>query len=502
MFNADFWPTPPHVADQMIEALDLDMRGKTILEPSAGAGNLVLALKAKGATEVIACEKDDRLRKILEHECRVIGSDFLAITSDQISHIHAIVMNPPFWGADRHIKHAWEIAPPGCVIIALCNSETLKNQYTRGREHLSTLVNSYGYSVELGDCFSKAERKTEVEVSMIWMKRPAATHEAEFAGFFMEEDPEQNFGEGIMQYDAIRDIVNRYVAAVKLYEHQIDMGVQMRTLTDLFPAYRDKQGKEENLHYLTCKKEKAEQYRADFKKGLQKRAWKFIFDKLDMDKYSTRSLKEDINKFVEHQVNIPFTMRNIYRMLEIVVGTTGSRMDKALEEVFDKVTMHSKDNRYNVEGWVTNSDYLLNKRFIMDYMCEKGWGGEMGFRYYHNGELIVDFCKALCYMTGQRYEDIRQLSYVVKGTPMEGKTDNDYHVKYENAPQWGKWFDWGFFRVRAYMKGTMHFEFKDEAVWEQFNAHIARIKGYPLPPSNKRRKSYQSNFYTDKQDAA
>ena len=103
----------------------------------------------------------------------------------------------------------------------------------------------------------------------------------------------------------------------------------------------------------------------DFKKDLQKAGWNFIFSQLNMEKYSTSALKEDINKFVEQQEQIPLTMRNIYRMLEIVVGTTGQRMDKAINQVFDKVTMHYHENRHNVEGWKTNSHYLLNRRFIM-----------------------------------------------------------------------------------------------------------------------------------------
>jgi len=39
MFNPDFYPTPPEVAATMLDCLDL--RGKTILEPSAGSGNLM-----------------------------------------------------------------------------------------------------------------------------------------------------------------------------------------------------------------------------------------------------------------------------------------------------------------------------------------------------------------------------------------------------------------------------------------------------------------------------
>jgi hypothetical protein len=45
----------------------------------------------------------------------------------------------------------------------------------------------------------------------------------------------------------------------------------------------------------------------------------------------------------------------------------------------------------------------------------------------------------------------------------------------------GEWYTWGFFRFRAYKKGTVHFEFLDEEVWAAVNARYARIKGQVLP---------------------
>ena len=40
-----------------------------------------------------------------------MNADFLTVKSEQISHIDFIVMNPPFSNADKHILHAYEIAP-------------------------------------------------------------------------------------------------------------------------------------------------------------------------------------------------------------------------------------------------------------------------------------------------------------------------------------------------------------------------------------------------------
>lgn len=476
--NAEFWPTPPDVIFRMIEGMDIT--GKIVFEPQAGTGHIVDVLKGAGAKEVIACEKDPNLRHVLKGKCRIIAEDFLTVTSEQVSHIDAIVMNPPFWNAERHILHAYEIAPPGTKIAALCNLNTIKNQYTYSRGTFGTLVKMYGRYEDWGQCFTHADKQTNVEVAYIYLEKPARDYAQEFEGFFTEEEPEGSGEEGMMEYNSIRDIVNRYVAAVKLYDQQILLGVQMRKLTETFPAYRNEKGEQEHLQYLTLQEHLAEQYRATFKKDLQKRGWTYVFDKLNMNKYSTRGLKEDINRFVEQQVNIPFTMKNIYQMLAIVVGTAGSRMDKALEEVFEKITDRCHDNRLMIEGWKTNSHYLVNQKFILDWISEPSYSGGFDMRYNGNAEVVEDFTKALCFMTGKKYEDIRELRQRVRGERYISETDR-WEKHAEGRPNWGEWFDWGFFECKAFKKGTMHFKFKSEEVWAEYNHHIARIKGFPLP---------------------
>ena len=71
MFNADFYPTPETVTLRMLEGHDLS--GKTILEPSAGKGNIVDVLKGAGAADVLTCETNADLRTILATKSRVIG---------------------------------------------------------------------------------------------------------------------------------------------------------------------------------------------------------------------------------------------------------------------------------------------------------------------------------------------------------------------------------------------------------------------------------------------
>jgi predicted RNA methylase len=501
IFNKDFFPTPESVLDHIL--FDIDLTDKVVLEPSAGIGDIVRYCSKHNTKQVLTCERVPEFITILKPISTFISDDFLKVKSEDVSHINYIIMNPPFSADERHILHAWQIAPEGCKIISLCNTETIKNdRYSSTRQELKEIINNYGYSEDLGDCFSTAERKTNINISCVKLTKPSSDYNTEFEGFFMEDEPETAQGNGLVKYDFVKDIVQRYIQAVKIYDKQIESAVELNSVLSGFYS---------STIAFSCKNGDKEIKRSEFKKDLQKSAWKFLFDKFNLKKYSTKSLKEDINKFIEEQQNFPFTMKNIYRMVEVIIGTTGQRMDKALLEVFDKITQHYDENKYHVEGWKTNSYYLLNKKFITPYCISPGWSGEISRSTYSSStfELIEDFVKALCYISGDNYSNLVSLDDFIsnkyflvddKGNFLNEKNyDFDVTIRnnkldyitnkikdypnsklFERNIEWGKCFDWTYFRVKAYKKGTLHIEFKDLDLWAKFNQRIAKIKGYPL----------------------
>jgi len=208
-------------------------------------------------------------------------------------------------------------------------------------------------------------------------------------------------------------------------------------------------------------------------------------------------------------------------MLHIIVATAGQRMDKAMLEAFDEVTKHHHENRHNVEGWQTNSHYLLNKRFILP-------------NYGDRSEKLEDLTKALCYLTGKNYDDFISLRDMTQYRYKLKDRNGNYVPKYQERKDlkivgheyqldelkraqearpgstiedsnietlWGKWFDWGFFRVKKFLKGTYHVEFKDDQVWGMFNQRIAKLKGYPIVEKKQQTKwqkqQYKKQFGKD-----
>lgn len=447
MFHKEFYPTPIDV----LQLMQIDCDNKIVLEPHAGKGDIIDFCFNNGAKDVLAIEINEDLQKIVKEKAKLIGSDFLECKPEQISHINLIVMNPPFSNADKHILHAYEIAPDGCEIIALCNYQTIENQYAYRK--LNSLISNYGISSNLGDVFSTAERTTGIDIGLIKLYKPISSNDFQFEGFFMDEEEEEQQGEGIMQYNEVRSLVNRYVDTMKSFDLMKDSIDRINRITSQIglSEVRLSIGYDKNI---TDKKE--------FGKEIQKQSWKHIFNKMNMEKYVTSGVMKDINKFVETQEKVPFTMKNIYKMLEIIVGTRQQTFNRALEEAVDNFTRHTHDNRYMVNGWKTNSGHMLNKKFICEGIVEVSYGGKLQVRYdSYNGRKINDLVKILCNITAKDYNSIGDI----------------YHLKDITS---NTWYEWAFFEVKFFKKGTMHIKFKDLKDWYLLNKAYGELKGFVL----------------------
>lgn len=476
IFNQDFYPTPVETIERMIGITDIN--GKIVLDPSCGSGNIIDYCKTMGAKRVLGCEINDKLRAISSSKCDMIGEDFLTLTSEQVSHVDVIIQNPPFSCQHRHIEHAWDIAPAGCTVISLCNS-AMFDRYNYSRSKINDLIKQYGSVEHVGDVFSSSsERKTDVMCSIIRLYKPGCDSD-EFYDYFTDEadDPEIN-ANGIIQYNEIRECVNRYVAAVNKFNSVMDAANEINSLicgiscSDFikFGAYHTNSSNHQTIS------------RDYFKRELQKQAWRWIFGKFHMDKYVTSGIMANINKFVEQQESVPFTMKNIYRMIQMIVGTHSDRMQNVLSDAFDIICSFSADNSTAGDSWKTNSNYMINRKFIIPYMTDYDtrWPSEtVGISWSNdNVKKIEDLIKALCFLTCTQY-DVNDEN---------GKNISNIRSFYSSKRcSYGEWYEWRFFRIKAFKKGTIHFEFIDEDVWYKFNQTVASHRGWNLPQKSRKR---------------
>jgi hypothetical protein len=404
-------------------------------------------------------EPEPKLRAILASiaGCQLIGNDWMTVAAHQVSHVDLVVMNPPFSADERHILHAWDVAPLGCEIVALCNWSTLDPYHRHRRCHeLMTLIEQYGDSEHLGPVFATAERQTDVTVGLVRLRKPGCRPGAdEFDGFFLGPDDVEAEGTGLIRYRRSRELVNRYVEACRIFEEQLAAGVRLQQAVG---------GIHKGELALQVTVEGCPATRNRYRKDLQKAFWRTELDEMLPQAMATSGLAADINRFVEQQEKVLFTERNIYRMLQIIAGTQQQRVDRAVEEVFDTLTKHTHENRWNVEGWKTNSQYLFGKKFIIPYLVELEWSGSgVGIKHGTTRNNVTDLLKAMCFLTGRRFEDVEKPSC------------GFYRIST------GQWHQWGFFDFKVYKKGTGHFRFRDLEDWAVLNQRIARIKGLTLP---------------------
>lgn len=460
MFDKEFYPTPIHVLDM----IGLDVRNKIILEPHGGKGDIIDYCQASGASKIYAYELNDDLRKIVSTKAHVLGSDFLESKAEEICMVNTIVMNPPFSSALQHIKHAWNIAPEGCEIYALCNFDSIEG-YENGRYGIKSILDKYGLYENLGSVFSNAERKTNCNIGLIKLFKPVVSSEFNFDGFLSTNKEEDYEGteHGLISYNEIQSYVNRYIGAIKLYDEFDSVKNRINDITkDLGMS-----NIQVNVGYNDSISNKI-----DFSIKLQKRSWKKVFNILKIDKFITSSVSDKIDKFVEQQSKYPFTVKNIWKMMEVIVGTSQQTLNEGLIKSVDNFTKHTHENRYNVEGWKTNLGYMLNNKFIVESMVGFHYKtGRLEVKYgSYRSRYLDDLQKVLCNLTGITYNE----------------EDSIYRFsqKLEGLER-GEWYEWSFFKIKAFNKGTMHLKFKDLKQWELLNRKYGEIKGFVIPENVK-----------------
>lgn len=471
IFNKDFYPTPLEV----IQLMGFDCTDKVVLEPSAGSGNIVDYLNENGAQRVLACEQSKDLAEITKSKCdSFLGYDFLDVKREDVSFIDLIVANPPFSNGVKHVLKMWEIAPDGCHIYTLINHDNLTTQNApRGTAELKNIITQYGGSISLGSCFDNSERKTGVNVGLITLFKPA-TEESGFEGFFMDDEHHVNTQEGLIKPDKVRDLVERYVDALKEYKEF--EAVQKRMNHILKPVGVEplactvyETGRDRALHY------------DGFVAALQRKMWAHVFKLMNLNKYLTSGVKEMIAKFSEQQQKVPFTMKNIYQMVEIIQGTSGELLNKALVEAVDHFTKYTHENRYQVSSWKTNKGHLLGKKFIAEGLQYSYTGGiSYGSRLEN---MFGDLLKVLCNITATNYDNVLDPINWITSDMETGKWYNVTTIetrKSNNRTDIVR-LEPIFFTFKFYKKGSIHVKFLDDNVWEMLNRKYAEIKGATLP---------------------
>lgn len=474
MFGKQLYPTPKPTIAKMIEGLDL--RDKRIIDPSAGRGDILDYVKANtgryfqgefyvGRTHLFAIEIDPDLRQVLVGKgYKVIDSDFLIYCGQR--YFDYFLMNPPFDNGATHLLHAWDISH-GALIRCLLNAETIRNPYTQERKRLLHLIKQYGSVEPLGQPFLNSDNPTPVEVVMVTLQ-DTGDKEA----FRLDFDPVTIGGDRL----DIDEESGSELASANIFENY-----EARHLAAL-AAFKDLLAARQRVAYyfdplLTCRSRTAASVIKDsldkpdpnaayeeFLNTSTELAWDHIFDKTKLSRFTTEGVRKEIEKMRAQQGNMAFTASNMEDLFYLLATNNEQIMINCVLEAFDLMTKYYDANKAYVEGWKTNSGYRVGK-FILPNMGSP-WGD--GLSWEHT-RYLDDIEKALCFLSGKRYDNIVHMRTV-----------------YDRKCHYGQWVTSEFFETKLFKKGTMHFKWRDENLCTDFNALVAQHRPGWIPEKTKR----------------
>ena len=473
--NVDFYPTPKEVIEKMVEPYVQNISRETyILEPSAGNGNIVDYLsnlrcyKWDYIKPNIHCiEKDLNMQSILRDKgYKLVGSDFL--THDNSQAYDLIIMNPPFSSGEHHLLKAWSVLDDG-DICCLLNAETIRNPYTKVRETLINIISTYGSVEYLGNCFSDAERRTDVDVALVRLHKEEteSKFKIDFDLKFNREDIE--FNEDDLNQTtsvAVNDKLGAYIRAYnKSKEAFLSFAKSYEVLKQYTETYAGQYFYFDSTIKEVMKENSIKGRYNEFDATMRSIAWRKIISIMGLDKFMTRKIASNFDDFIREQSNVSLTKENIFILLNMLATNSSDIMKQCCVDVFDELTKYYKENRMVVEGWKTNSSWKVNRKVVLPNVLREVNKWDRKYRSNYNS-LICDIDKVLCYLSGRDYSRLVG-NYLDLSTCIDNVSVGDSSKQSS-----------GFFEFRCYKKGTLHLYFKDEKLWDIFNQVACENKNW------------------------
>ena len=512
VFDPEFYPTPKEVIAKMAEPYADILPGATILEPSAGSGAIVDFLTEEGVRKpytnkqgetyqfkmkarkdrIYTCEHNPELQSLLIGKgYRLVAEDFLSFHPD--THFDLAIMNPPFRTGCKHLLHAWDILQSG-DIVCLLNAETVRNTCTGERKRLCALIEAYGSVEFLGPVFHDADNPTDVDVAMVRLHKEAKEDpfKIDLDEFTKEAMPD--FG-AMSNKDGVLVQANRMDAFIRSWDLAKAAAInylKARTMLKLYMSAflqteKDKRSTdivtELEKHLHSEPNEAIEKSYNFFVEEGKKEAWNMIFREINLGKYMTSSLRKKLFEFRDAQSSMALTKENIMKLFESIMLNLSDIMEHNLSDVYDLFTNFYEGNTNCEEGWKTNKRYKANRKIIVPYCVEAGFMPQKyGYSPYfsvsfHRSDKLEDIDKAMCWLAGKNFDSLDNMKHYGNDFRAESGPNHTIAAAITTIHVGDQeWHDSAFFRVKAFKKGTVHLEFKDEALWAKFNQIVNKEK--------------------------
>ena len=497
MFNKEFYPTPQHLIAELLSGCDID-RGITILEPSAGKGDIAKYVQERYNINVYynreypldmdCIEINTDLQNVLKGAgFRVVHNDFLTYHTGKKYDL--IIMNPPFSNGDAHLLKAIEMQERnGGKIRCILNAETIKNQCTYRRQILAQKLEELGADINyISNGFSQAERKTDVEIAIVKIDIPykAPEYSIVFDNLKKQEavrKAAEYKSEDLITNDFIKGIVQQYNFEIELGLKLIDECAYVNS--KLLRSFDEENTRsQENIMCLTFTGYNSRHYADsvtpnEFIKAVREKYWKALFKNPQFTGLMTSNLQTEFQNKINELVDYDFSEYNIYTIKLEMMNNMVSSVDDTILALFEEYSnkYHWFDecskNVHYYNGWKTNKAYKVGKKVIVPYdihiTSNYRYEGYQRINYKCIGgqvQKLIDTEKVFNYLDGG-LTDFKCIKDVLDEAATNGQTSK-IECKY--------------FYLTFYKKGTCHITFKDEKLLKKFNLFGSQRKGW-LPP--------------------
>jgi len=477
--DTEFYPTPDWLATKMAKLIQ--PQSKTILEPSAGSGNLVKAIKEfkryNNYTITIDCiEIEPVLQNSLRGMgCNVVGFDFMNFSSPTL--YDCIVMNPPFSVGVNHVLRAYNLIYSGQV-IALLNAESIRNPYSKERKLLISIIESNPTNTieYIENAFTDSERSTDVEVVLIHLVKVANYAEDFFdLSSLSESKPEYSAMDSSLQnqlaikQSRISELVNYYNLAVN--------SAREACIAKAKATYY------KSLMITSQYKSPAYEIQYDIKRelnseldSLRDSAWGGVWTVSEFSKLMTGAVRSEFEKKRTNISKLEFTEHNIRYFLQELLDNSIAIFNHTLLDIFDTFTKYYPDNRNHYEGWKSNTKTVVGeigwnkttdkpiftkRRVVLPNIVKLSYNNKLDFDY-HGESTLNDVDMVLDRLLGN-------IPDLTNGIVNSIKANNFFAgIKMESKH----------FTVKIYMKGTIHLYFKDINTLQKLNIAVGRIRNW------------------------
>lgn len=364
----------------------------------------------------------------------------------------------------------------GGQIACILNAETIKNPCTIYRQDLKIKLENYRSDIEyIQNAFIGAERRTTVEVALIYINIPSKVKESDILKNLRKS---KKYEEKNIEYsqvtktDFIQSIIEKYnfevQAGIKLIEEYLNISPIIKN------SFR-----EYSIEILNLKVNDSEHNLINnYIETIRYKYWETLFSADKFRKLFTTELLKQFQAKLTELKDYEFNEFNILQLQKDMSNKLVKSVEQTILDLFEDLSYkHSYNEEYSknihyYNGWKTNDAYKINKKVIIPLRAMDWW--DKKFAYSNSTyEKLADIEKVLNYLNNKEIESI----------------DLENVLQENLRAQQNKNIDCKYFTLTFYKKGTCHLVFKDDDLLLKFNIFGSQKKGWL--PRGYGKKSYK-----------